>query len=69
MKYTIEQLETMIGSKIATQNPGLRALWEQRLERLKTQRERNVQRGRELAKRYGFARKAIVPETQGSLVE
>jgi len=51
MKYTIEQLERMLASKTVRSSPRLKALYEQRLARMKHVRSERQERGRELAKR------------------
>jgi hypothetical protein len=50
MRYTIEQLERMLASKTVQSSPRLRALYEERLTRLKQTRSERQERGRELAK-------------------
>ena len=51
MKYTVEQLERMLASKTVRSSPRLKALYEQRLARMKQLRSERQERGRELARR------------------
>jgi len=51
MKYTVEQLERMLNSKTVKSSPRLKALYEQRLARLKQLRSERQERGRVMAKR------------------
>ena len=51
MKYTIEQLERMLASKTVQNSPLLKALFQERLARLKQVRSERQERGRELARR------------------
>lgn len=51
MRHTIEQLERMLASKTVQSSPRLRALYQERLARLKQVRSERQERGRELARR------------------
>jgi hypothetical protein len=51
MKYTIEQLERMLASKTVQSSPRLKALYGERLARMKQVRFARQERGRELARR------------------
>ena len=51
MKHTIEKLERMLASKTVQSSPRLRALYQERLERLKQVRVERQERGRELARK------------------
>ena len=51
MRYTIEQLERMLASKTVQSSPRLRALYEERLMRMKHVRSERQERGRNLARR------------------
>ena len=51
MKHTTEQLERMLASKTVQGSPALKALYEQRLARIKQLRSERQERGRVMAKR------------------
>jgi len=51
MKYTVEQLERMLNSKTVQSSPRLKALYEQRLARMKQLRSERQERGRVMARR------------------
>jgi len=51
MRHTIEQLERMLASKTVQSSPRLKALYGERLARLKKVRSERQERGRELARR------------------
>ena len=51
MKHTIEKLERMLASKIVQSSPRLKALYQERLARLKQVRFERQERGRKLARR------------------
>ncbi len=50
MRYTIEQLERMLASKTVQGSPRLKALYRERLARMKQVRSARQERGRELAR-------------------
>ncbi len=66
MKHTIEQLERMLASKTVQSSPGLKALYGERLERMKRVRSERQERGRELAKKNFNTRTAQAERQEGN---
>lgn len=66
MKYTEEQLETMIGSKMCQNMPGMKALFEQRLEKLRATKAKRSAAARERLKDYQFKSKDAANAAEGS---
>ncbi len=63
MKHTIEQLERMLASKTVQSSPKLKALYGERLARMKQVQFERQERGRELAKK-NFAKRNAQAERQ-----
>ena len=65
MKHTIDHLERMLASKTVQGSPRLKALYQERLARMKRVRSEREERGRELAK-TNFNRNAEAERQEGN---